>query len=143
MVLGHGYAHPSYCFKFILDKKKMNSSISTKDYCYHGTSVALVNKIVNESLQAPNGWNVKARNGTYSGKSIYTTKIPEHAQVFADPYEWKGKYFQILFLVRQDLSKVDWVGPVDTGSKYANELYQSKECYNLNKIHLLHSNLLK
>lgn len=41
---------------------------------------------------------------------IQTTKIPEHAQIFADPYEWKGKYFQIFLLVKQDLSKVDWSG---------------------------------
>ncbi len=64
----------------------MNSLINTKDYCYHGTSVTLVNKIVNEGLLAPNGSDVRARNGTYKGKSIYTTKIPEHAQIFADPY---------------------------------------------------------
>jgi len=110
MRFGHGYARPSFAFKFVLKNKKTNSFINTKDYCYHGTSATLVKKIVNEGLRAPNCLDVKARNGTYKGKSIYTTKIPEHAQIFADPYEWKGKYFQIFFLVRQDLSKVDWFG---------------------------------
>ncbi len=97
MRFGHGYARLSFGFKFVLKNKKMNSLINTKDYCYHGTSATLVKKIVNEGLLAPNGLDVQARNGTYKGKSINTTKIPELAQIFADPFEWKGKYFQIFF----------------------------------------------
>lgn len=60
--------------------------MDTRDYCYHGTSVTLVNKIVNGGLRTPNGKDVHIRNGSYKGKAIYTSKIPEHAQIFADPY---------------------------------------------------------
>jgi hypothetical protein len=150
MRFGHGYARPSYAFKFVLKKSKEQSEMAmkTRDYCYHGTAATLVKKILREGLLSPNGSDVKERNGsyfekkgTYNEKAVYTTKIPEHAQVFADPYEWKGRYFQIFFLVRQDISKVNWAGEVDRGSKYAQVIYNSP-CHRMSEIHLLHSKLL-
>lgn len=142
MRFGHTFAPPSFAFKFVLNKNKKELLDSKKASCYHGISVTLINKIVNEGLLPPNNNDVKERNGTYHGKAIYTTKIPEHAQVFADPYEWEGKYMQVFFLVRQDEHRVSWYGIVDSASDYAKKIY-IKDTFNMMHIDVLHSRFVK
>lgn len=98
--------------------------VKTKDKCYHGTSATLINKIVNEGLRAPNGLDIVIRNGGHDFRAIYTTKIPEHAQIFAEPYYWQWNYFQTILLVQQYISKLEWSGQVDlASSRYYQEIY--------------------
>jgi hypothetical protein len=56
------------------------------EYCYHGTRAELLKKILHEGLRIPDGKEVKVRNGSAYGNGIYSTKIPEYAQLYAEPY---------------------------------------------------------
>lgn len=54
------------------------------EYCYHGTKCQFLPSIVKNGLRIPDGDKISARNGTAYGKGIYSTKIPEYAQFYAD-----------------------------------------------------------
>ena len=69
------------------------------EYCYHGTRCQFLPSIIANGLKVPSGNNV--------GTGIYSTKIPEYAQLYADIYQHKGKYYQVILLLRQDLNKIN------------------------------------
>jgi len=110
-------------------------------YCYHGTKPEFLNSIINSGLRVPNGKDVQVRNGSVYGVGIYSSKIPEYAQLYADPYEEKGIYYQVIFLLRQDLKEIESMTPSETYGKFSTGV--SKEYTNMKYIHLLHSKLMK
>jgi hypothetical protein len=88
----------------------------------------------------PDGKTVKVRNGSAYGTGIYSTKIPEYAQLYAETSYQNGKYFQVILLLRQDLEKIKCEGSVDLYGKFSKKI--SDEFTNIKEIHLLHSKLM-
>ena len=106
---GHRYLRPSHCSKFVLNQGKHLFYDYTWSYSYHGTSPKNVKSILNYGLKIPGhtagGTKIKVANGSAYGNGIYSSKIPLYAQLYAPCVNWRGKYFQTIFMLRKDAKK--------------------------------------
>lgn len=49
-------------------------------------------------------------HGSAYGNGIYTSKIPEYAELYADTVEFNGKYYQTVLMLKQSFGDVDEIG---------------------------------
>jgi hypothetical protein len=107
---GHRYLRASECSKFVLKSGKKLFYNDEWLYSYHGTDPKNIEKIIQYGLKVPGSKagndTVEVANGNSLGVGIYTSKVPLYSQLYAPLVQWKGKYFQTLFIVRQDPKSV-------------------------------------
>ena len=94
------------------------------EYCYHETQVKFLSNILKHGLKVPDGTFNQVANGLDHGMGIYSTKIPEHAQLFAYADKYKDKYVQVILLLRQDLNKSKCTAGINIYSKYMWRIYE-------------------
>ena len=110
---GHRYLRPSLCAKMVFKNSVSVFNDTSWLYSYHGTQIKNVKSILTNGLTYP-GYSkriqIKANHGSRYGPGVYTSKLPLYAQLYAECDQWRGKYVQVILMVRQKPSSITQCG---------------------------------